>query len=106
MRILISLAAVCAISGCSVAQDIAQTTVRNETKAVINAQVAQSFPGVNAAPITDCIVDSASTSEILTIGQAAVTGMTPSVTNLILTIAQRPDTVSCIAENSIGLFAL
>jgi len=61
MRILISLAAVCAISGCSVAQDIAQTTVRNETKAVINAQVAQSFPGVNAAPITDCIVDSAST---------------------------------------------
>jgi len=106
MRVPVCIAAVCVVSACSIAEDIAQTTVRNETKGIVNAQVAESFPGLNAAPITDCIIDNASTSEILTIGQAAITGVTPATTQLILTIAQRPDTLSCIAENGTGLFTL
>lgn len=106
MRHVLVIAAFVGVSGCMAAEQIAEDTMRQEAKYVINAQVAQRFPGLNAAPVTDCIVDAASTQEILTIGTSALTGVTSATTDLVLAIAQRPATVSCIASNGTGLFLL
>ena len=106
MRQILVIAAFVAVSGCMAAEQIAEDTMRQEAKYVINGQVAQRFPGVNAAPVTDCIVDAASAQEIVSIGASALTGVAASTTELVLAIAQRPDTVACIASNGTGLFAL
>lgn len=106
MRALLSFAAICLVTACGQAEEIVEQSLRAETKAIVNDQVAQNFPGVNAAPITDCIIDNASTSEILTIGSAALSGVTSSTTDLVMTIAGRPDTLACISGNGTGLFLL
>lgn len=106
MRAAVALFAFCAVTACDVAEQVAQQTVRQEAKGVVNGLVAEKLPGMNAAPVTDCIIDNASTQEILTIGGAAVTGLTPSVTQLVLDIAKRPDTVRCIAGNGFGVLGL
>lgn len=75
---------------------------RDAAKGVVNTVVATRFPGVNAAPVTDCIIDNASGGEIVTIAQAAVVGTTQETTNLIVEIAQRPETVRCTLNNALG----
>lgn len=76
---------------------------RVAAKGVVNTVVQDKLPGVNAAPITDCIIDNASGSEIVTIAQAAVVGTTQATTNLVLQIAQRPETTRCAANNLLGV---
>lgn len=79
---------------------------RDAAKGVVNNVVQSRFPGVDAAPYTDCIIDNASSGEILEIGQAALIGTTPATTNLVVEIASRPDTVRCAANNALGLGGL
>jgi len=104
MRFLSGLALVAVLSGCNVANDAADRLARNQAKAVVNGVVEQRFPGVNAAPVTDCIIDAASAREILTIAGASVSGVTQSTVEQVLDIAQRPEAVQCIAGNSMTLF--
>ena len=106
MRIALAIAVLTIVSACSIAEQAVQDTARQEAKQVINGQVAQRFPGVDVAPITDCIVDSASTSEILNIGQAAIVGVTDATADLVLAIASRPDTLTCITKSQLGSFTL
>ena len=91
------------LSGCMAANDAADAIARDQAKAVVNGVVQQKLPGVNAAPVTDCIIDAASASEILSIAGAAVTGVTDNTVSQVLKIAQRPEAVQCIAENSLIL---
>ena len=91
------------LSGCDVANEAADTFARDQAKTVVNGVVEEKLPGVNAAPVTDCIIDAASASEILTIAGASVTGVTDTTVDLVLEIAQRPDAVQCIAANSLTL---
>ncbi|WP_234416965.1 succinate dehydrogenase [Loktanella sp. Alg231-35] len=79
---------------------------RDAAKGVVNNVVQTRFPGVNAAPYTDCIIDNATGSEIVTIAEAAVLGVTSNTTNLVVEIAGRPDTVRCALNNSLGLGGL
>jgi hypothetical protein len=108
MRVWVTLAAAAiALSGCM--QDLGptgDTLARDAAKGVVNGVVQTRFPGVNAAPLTDCIIDNASPSEIFQIGQAALLGTTQATTSLILEIASRPDTVRCGLNNSLGLQGL
>lgn len=107
MRIAVIFAAVVALSGCM--QDLGVTgdvLARDAAKGVVNNVVQARFPGVNAAPFTDCIIDNASGSEILEIAQAAVVGTTPATTNLVVDIAGRPDTIRCAVNNSLGMEGL
>ena len=106
MRFLLVMTVIGSLAGCVVSEEIVQDTIRLQAKQVVNGQVAQRFPGLNAAPITDCIIDAASTEEILSIGATAVTGVSTSTTDLVMSIAQRPETVSCIASNGTGLLSL
>ncbi len=108
MRILASLAVGSALlAGCM--QDLGpagDTLARDAAKGVVNNVVQTRFPGVDARPYTDCIIDNASTSEIFQIAEAALVGTTQTTTNLIVDIAQRPDTVRCALNNSLGLGGL
>jgi predicted ThiF/HesA family dinucleotide-utilizing enzyme len=78
---------------------------RDRAKMVVNDVVERQFPGVNAAPVTDCIIDAASAREILAIAGASVTGVTERTAEQVLEIARRPEAVQCIAERSIALLA-
>lgn len=104
MRLALPLIAALALAGCEVADEAADTAARGAAKGVVNGVVAQRFPGVNAAPVTDCVIDNASRGEIFSLASAAATGVTPDTAQTVISIAQRPETVSCISKNGLGLF--
>ena len=104
MRVLIALSVAVSLGACVQANDAADTVARNTAKGVVNGVVAQRFPGVNAAPLTDCVIDNASRGEIFDIAKAGATGVTPSTVETVTTIASRPETVQCISKNGLGLF--
>lgn len=91
------------LTACTAANDAADAVARDRAKAVVNGVVQDKFPGLKAAPITDCIIDAASAGEIISIASASVTGITESTAETVLEIARRPEAVTCIAENSIKL---
>ena len=99
----VALIAVLVLSGCGAANDAADAVARDRAKTVVNGVVEERFPGVNAAPVTDCIIDAASAGEIIQIAGASVTGVTQSTVEQVLEIAQRREAVNCIAENGLAL---
>ena len=102
MRAL-ALAGLLALTACAAANDAADAVARDRAKSVVNGIVEQRFPGMNAAPVTDCIIDAASAGEIIQIAGASVSGVTAETVSQVLEIAQRREAVECIAENSITL---
>ncbi|EAQ23682.1 MULTISPECIES: hypothetical protein [unclassified Roseovarius] len=103
MRIALACLALAALSACEATNQVADGLARAQAKSVVNTVVAQRFPGLNAAPITDCVIDAASAGEIIQIASASVTGVTPETTQQVIAIAQRPEAVQCIAQNSLTL---
>jgi len=104
MKTVTSLICAAAIlSGCAAANDAADTIARDRAKTVVNGVVEKRFPGLNARPVTDCIIDAASAGEIIEIAGASVTGVTESTVEQVVEIAARPDAVNCIADNSLTL---
>ena len=93
------------LSGCAAANDAADAVARDRAKTVVNGVVEQRFPGLNARPVTDCIIDAASAGEIIEIAGASVTGVTQSTVQQVVEIAARPEAVNCIADNSLTLLA-
>jgi len=92
------------LSGCL--QDLGpagDVLARDVAKGVVNSVVQTRFPGVNAAPYTDCIIDNATGPEIVQIAEAAVLGTSQATTDLVVGIAGRPDTVRCALNSSLGL---
>ena len=79
---------------------------RDAAKGVVNSVLQTRFPGVNAAPYTDCIIDNATTPEIVEIAEAAVLGMTQATNDLVVRIASRPETVRCALNSSIVIEGL
>ena len=90
------------LTACSGSEPMVQQTARNAAKSVVTNVIAQRFPGVNAAPFTDCIIDNASDQEILNIATGAITGPDEATVQIILKIASRPATVQCIGPAAIG----
>ena len=103
MMKLLLIGATLLLTACTAAQDAVTQTTRSSAKSVVNSVVEKRFPGVNAAPITDCIIDNASTSEIFKLAGAAVTGVDDSTIKTVVDITKRPDTTKCIAKASLGL---
>jgi len=103
MRATPAILALALLTACDAANEAADTLARDRAKTVVNGVVAERFPGVNAAPVTDCVIDAASANEILSIAGASVTGVTDDTVKQVLDIAGRPDAVTCIAENSLAL---
>ena len=103
MRLIPMILASALLAGCAGGNNPADAFAQARAKNVVNGVVQDKFPGVNAAPVTDCIIDAASAGEILSIASASVTGVNQSTVETVLEIGQRPEAVKCITQNSISL---
>ena len=88
------------LAGCTA--ETQDAVARESAKSVVNSILASRFPGVPTAPVTDCVIDNATAGEILTLGSAALTGVTASTQSTVTTILQRPGTINCIATTGIS----
>ena len=55
-------------------------------------------------PASDCIIDNASSRELLALAADSITGPTANTVELVTNIVSRPDTLNCLLAN--GLPAL
>ena len=101
---LIALSSVVALAACDT--PVGTEIARASAKAVVNDVVETRFPGAPIEPVTDCIIDNASGSEITELAGDAVTGVDDGTIALVLEIAFRPDTISCFTDNAIPLILL
>lgn len=90
------------LAACTPAQQDELT--RDAAKRAVRPVLAERFPGVPLEPATDCIIDNATSREILALAADAVTGPTANTVEIVGDIASRPDTILCLAEE--GLPAL
>ena len=77
---------------------------RDAAKSVVRPVLRDKLPGVPVEPATDCIIDNATSRELLALAADAVTGPTASTVEIVTNIASRPDTVRCLLAE--GLPAL
>ncbi len=101
MRALMLAAGVLALTACADGGGDADRLAREAAKGVVNNVLAARFPGADVSNVTDCVIDNATGTEVIQIAQAAVVGTTAQTTELVLGIAQRPETVQCIAEKTL-----
>ena len=74
---------------------------RQVARNVINSEMQKRLPGANVAPYTDCVINNATTAELIDIAQAASSGATGTA-NSVATIVSRPATTTCIATAARG----
>jgi len=98
MRALLILPALLTLASCDtpMGTDLART----QAKSTVNKVVEKRAPGVDATPVTDCIIDNATGSEIVKIAADGVTGtVSADTTNLVIEIARRQGTIECLVNN-------
>ncbi len=80
---------------------VGTAVARESARGVVNNVVETRFPGVPITPVTDCIIDNASGSEIVSIASDAVARTpSPETVQLVIEIARRPDTIQCFVEDA------
>ena len=77
---------------------------RDAAKRAVRPVLEERLPGVPVEPATDCIIDNASSRELLSLAADAVTGPTANTVEIVSDIATRPETIRCLATE--GLPAL
>lgn len=77
---------------------------REAARSVVTRVVVERFPGLPVQPSIDCVIDNATTDELLSLASEAITGPTAASTQTVAAIATRPRTVQCLASE--GLPAL
>ena len=80
---------------------LADAIARDAARSAVHPVVAARFPGVPLEPATNCIIDNASANEIIALASAAGTGANDTATRIVLDVAQRPDTIRCIATEGL-----
>lgn len=68
---------------------------RQVARTAISTQMAQRLPGVDVTPYTDCVVNNATTAELIDIAQASNAGL--ATADSVAAIVSRPATTQCIA---------
>ncbi|NNF24563.1 MAG: succinate dehydrogenase [Rhodobacteraceae bacterium] len=99
--VLASFAAVVLLAGCE-PDGLADQIARQEAKDVVNPILAQRFPGVPVEPYSDCVIEAASSTEILELAAASVTGPDAGDTALVIEIATRPQTIECATRAALA----
>ena len=70
---------------------------RQIARNVINGEMQKRLPGVNVAPYTDCVVNNATTAELIDIAQQTRAGVVGTADS-VAAIVSRPATTQCIAS--------
>jgi hypothetical protein len=89
-----------ALSGCVAGEAVMQETTRALARSAVDAAAARYVPGVNVAPYTDCVINNASTDELLQLAQAAGAGAAQDVAArawpVVRGVARRPEATQCL----------
>ena len=85
---------------CACDTPVSNALARDSAKRVVNPVIAERFPGLPLAPATNCIIDNATASEIMTFATSARSSP-EDVTPIILDVAQRPATIQCLATDGL-----
>ncbi|MFZ1467725.1 MAG: succinate dehydrogenase [Paracoccaceae bacterium] len=100
MRRIGLVAMVLAVTACVSGGDIVQDTTRSLARGAVDAAAGRYLPGVNVSPYTDCVINNASTGELLQLAQVAGAGAAQEVAvqafPIVQTIASRPETTQCL----------
>ncbi|WP_252733537.1 hypothetical protein [Paracoccus marinaquae] len=70
---------------------------RSLARSVVNSEMQKRLPGVNVAPYTDCVINNATTAELIDIAQMSRAGATGAADS-VAAIVSRPATTQCIAS--------
>lgn len=98
----LALAALLALAACS--PQARDQVTRDAARAAIHPVVAERFPGVPLEQAIDCVIDNATSGELLGLAADSVTGPTAATTQTVATIATRPGTVRCLAADGVSAF--
>ena len=82
--------------GATPAPTVLDAASRQVARGVINSEMQKRLPGVNVAPYTDCVVNNATTAEMIDIAQMSRSGATGTADS-VAAIVSRPATTQCIA---------
>lgn len=74
---------------------------RDAAKTAIRPVLEDRLPGIPVEPATDCIIDNATSRELLALAADAVTGPTANTVEIVSDIASRPDTIRCLATEGL-----
>ena len=77
---------------------------RDAARTAVRPVLEQRFPGIPLECATDCVIDNASSSELLALAADAVTGPTANTVEIVSDVVSRPATIECLARE--GLPAL
>lgn len=94
-----AVVSIVALAGCS--SEFQDELARDAAKSAVRPVLQDRLPGVPVEPATDCVIDNASSSEILSLAADAVTGPTASTVEIVSDILVRPDTLSCLATEGL-----
>lgn len=75
---------------------------RGAAKSVVARAATERLPGVPVEPYTNCIIDNATSQQILTLAADSVTGPTASSWEVITGIARKPATLECLLTNGVS----
>ena len=88
-----------ALAACTPLQQ--DNLTREAAGRVIKPVLAERFPGVPLEPATDCVIDNASSSELLALAADAVTGPTANTAEIVSGVISRPATIECLAREGL-----
>lgn len=94
------------LSACTEASERVDAIAREGAKGVVTETIATRFPQVPKqliTPFTDCIIDNADALEIRVFAKSAVIGVDDTTVATVRTVLERPETVRCLSQNSLGL---
>lgn len=92
-----------ALSGCVAGEAVMQETTRGLARTAVDAAAMRYAPGVPVKPYTDCIINNATTAELVELARvagAAGTGgagqeLAGRAWPVVSTVASRPETTQC-----------
>ena len=89
-----------ALSGCVAGEAVMQETTRSLARSAVDAAAARYVPGVDVSPYTDCVIDNASTDELLQLAKAAgaAQDVAARAWPVVRTVASRPEATQCLVS--------
>ncbi|QBX34734.1 hypothetical protein E4191_08440 [Paracoccus liaowanqingii] len=69
---------------------------RQIVRNVVDSEMQRRLPGVNVSPYTDCVINNATTAELIDIAQMSRSGIAGTADS-VASIVSRPTTTQCIA---------
>lgn len=76
-----------------------QEATRDAARRVVTPILQDRFPGLPAAQLAECVIDNATTYELLEIVEGATVGAGADTYAVVIGIAQRPEVLRCAAIN-------